>query len=77
MSIVYAIVRRDGERRGLVMVSTSRDVAHDTAEDLRLGLKGQKFDVVPVTLAGMARFMGYRRVFDRTHAELRRVGTID
>lgn len=77
MSIVYALVRRDREHKGLVMVSTDRNLAHNTADDLRSALAGQEFDVLPVTLSGMARFWSYRRMFDRTSAELKRLGTIN
>lgn len=76
MSIVYALIRRDRDHRGLVMVSTDRGVVSDTAEDLAAAMPAQEFSVVPVTLAGMARFWPYRRMFDRARAELQRIGTI-
>lgn len=75
MSIIYAVVRTTDGHRSVVMVSRERGLADSTALDLTAGLR-QQFDVVPVTMPGMAFLWGYRKMFERTCEEMRRTGFI-
>lgn len=75
MSVIYAVVRTTDGHRSVVMVSRERGLADSTALDLTAGLR-QQFDVVPVTMPGFARFWGYRTMYERTCAEMRRTGFI-